>query len=542
MVTRSIVTGRTINLDSPVPGYRGLLLAIIVLGIIARLLHFHTTIGSDDQRWVFAARQLFGEEGIRLPDAYYARILWRAILGLWGAPWGLTLETSAVLMFALSCLTILAVGYGARAAAGPRAGLLAALIYATHPLAIIYDPVTLSDGLGVTLVSFSIVLFFVYLRGHVKSCLLLAGLLVGLSISVKEYFVLLGLPFGLAILLDRRPFAERAFDLLALGATVAIGISVDFALHAWESGSPLAHWRASASYGDRLLSFNLYEGYTGWRLVAVMALDRLFYLRTLTVNFGAVAGLFTVVAAIFLVSRTRRQHLQWMTVSGAIAVFLLFLSFMPISLRPLAFVETQDRYLTIVLPFLSIASGAAIALALEQISTRGLRKTVLGLVLLGSVYNILLPNNMMDRDRLLEFVGIREAVTSLAQEGVTDVVLPDTYQQLVPDSFYSHGVSLTFLPFHEANAFQSVRAHLSSGLNRAIFVSRLPLRSLQPRLLRGDYDCSVKVAPHRQLVEWLQAQGFRKREVYVPYTSLRSWASILGIETKGQLVGWIYLR
>src|SRR5262249_16147504 len=152
------------------------------------------------QRWIIAARELFAPQTIHLHPIYYGRISWRAVLALWGAPWGVTLETSAVLMFLLSGLTMVATAAAATRLAGRAAGLLAALVYATHPLAVLTDVLPLPDGLGVALVTVALVLFLRYLRHGRPASLLLAAVLVGVTVSVKEYFILLAIPFALALL------------------------------------------------------------------------------------------------------------------------------------------------------------------------------------------------------------------------------------------------------------------------------------------------------------------------------------------------------
>src|ERR1700739_4974169 len=63
--------------------YLAWLVAVVAVGLDARLFYSRLTIGSDDQRWILSARQLFSE---RIPDLdveYYARIVWRVVLRLW---------------------------------------------------------------------------------------------------------------------------------------------------------------------------------------------------------------------------------------------------------------------------------------------------------------------------------------------------------------------------------------------------------------------------------------------------------------------------
>jgi len=91
---------------SPTRGYYAALLAIIALGVLARLFHFQLALGCDDQLWLITARDLGEAYRTNVHPVFYSRILWRALLALWGTLAGSSLQSSAVLMFALSCLTV----------------------------------------------------------------------------------------------------------------------------------------------------------------------------------------------------------------------------------------------------------------------------------------------------------------------------------------------------------------------------------------------------------------------------------------------------
>ena len=91
--------------------YLSWLVTVTAVGLAARLFYFRLTIGSDDQLWILSARQLFSDRVPDLSAAYYARIVWRLVLRLWGLPFGVSLESSAVLMFLLYLLTLLAVAH-----------------------------------------------------------------------------------------------------------------------------------------------------------------------------------------------------------------------------------------------------------------------------------------------------------------------------------------------------------------------------------------------------------------------------------------------
>jgi len=73
-------------------------------------------------------------------------------------------------MFLLSGLTIIFIAEAARAAFDARAAMLAALVYAAHPLAITFDSVTLPDGLAVCMLAAATWCFVLHLRAPAQRC------------------------------------------------------------------------------------------------------------------------------------------------------------------------------------------------------------------------------------------------------------------------------------------------------------------------------------------------------------------------------------
>lgn len=520
--------------------YYLLLLAILGIGILARLFHFHLTLGSDDQRYIIAARRLMGDREIVLPSVYYGRIVWRWILALWGWWPGLTLESSAALMFLLSCISILSIAQAARMTFGIRAGLLAAAVYATHPLTVLYDVYTLPDNLAVALLAVSIVCFLKYVRTSHLSLLCLAAFVIGLTLAVKEYFVLLAFSFGICLLLEQNDSVKLrnvAFFLFFF----SLGLSTDFMFHAWESGDPLAHWSVTATYGDRLFALGDYAGYSGPKLIARMAVDRLSYIESLFFSFGGVAGFISLGGLLFVIMNERRRMECRMLMVG-IVTFFVFLCATPAKLWPLTFVEMQERYLIVLMPFLAICAGGAISAGLESLRDRGKQASAGALLLVAFAYNLTIPNNIQDRYRILEFDGIRKVLKNAKGKQMSDLFLPAKYNEYVPDSYHSYGVRLRFLTTSEFAAVDEIIETLREETGRAVFIPRIPYRMLEKFYRMGDPPFSELYSSRNwELMKRLDSNGFEREFVFVPNTSFRSWLTLLEFDAKDHLVGWLYM-
>jgi 4-amino-4-deoxy-L-arabinose transferase-like glycosyltransferase len=125
------------------------------------------------------------------------------VLRLWGLPFGLSLESTAVLMFLLYLVAVCGVAHAARVAFGREAAIVAAAVLATHPLNLLWDTTTLADGLGVVMLTVALALYVTYLRSDRLGALAGAGILIGLTISVKEYLALFALPCLLVLIVMR---------------------------------------------------------------------------------------------------------------------------------------------------------------------------------------------------------------------------------------------------------------------------------------------------------------------------------------------------
>jgi len=509
--------------------YVAWLLAIVSVGLAARVFYFRLTIGSDDQRWILAARQLFSERTLDLSAEYYARVVWRAVLRLWGGPFGLSLESTAVLMFLLYLVTTFAVAHAARVTFGRDAAVVAAAVLATHRLNVLYDTTALPDGLGVAMLAGALALYVTYLRSERLSALAGAGILIGLTISVKEYFVLVALPC-LFMLTPR--FGQKAYwrPVLTFAFAFALALGIDLTLDAIDSGL-FAHWRAQAAFGDRILRYVTPPTATGVRFVATLIPERSFYIQRLFFD-QVGTGLVMLWGLLVLGIHARRNQVAVIIIAATL-VLLGFLSLAPAKLHPFIFVVMQERYLTALLPFTAIAAGVGVATILKSLAHAGERRAlVIGLAVIAAL-NLVVANNEWDTFRTVEFAGIRQSLATAQSRGISELVLPAGYVRLTPDRYYRYGTRVTFMNFSGAGNAEQVRDYLQQDRTRAVFVPRRGAEEWPP----PSYD---ETRDQSELTALLSAGRFDAEEVTVPANALRSWLALAGIETRGQLVGWIY--
>lgn len=533
--------------------YYALLLGVIAVSALFQGFHFHLSAGSDDQRWIIAARELgagSADNPYGIHPVYYSRIVWRAVLALWGIlSGGLSLESSGVLVFLLSAVSTLMVAESARIAFGVRAALLASAIYATHPLTIVYSVINNSDTLGVTLLTVALYLCFTHLQRPRPLHLVLAGFLVGTSFSAKEYFVLAALPMGLAIANSRESAHARIRDGLSFVGAVAIGLGVDFTLHLWESGSPFTHFTALSDYGDRMLARGGDTQRAGWQLFARLGVERFRYLDWLFFRTAPTSGLLLFMGWLYVGTRWRERQ-EYRLLGGTAALLLLFLMFMPatFSLSSFSFVEMQPRYLAVLLPMLSIAAGTTLDRVLVCMRDRTVKTAlVVGLVLFMAA-NVSIPNDMshpaLPRGATQRLEGINQVLAEGTKRGITDLMLPTSFAVRVPDSYYARGVRVGFHDLAERRSAEAVKEWLQGSRGRALYVPRAGLSwPLESSLKRGDYDPVLETGEAPGVSEVLDGAGFDRDGVRVPDSAVVYWLARLGVVDGDQeLVGWVYRR
>ena len=212
------------------------------------IAHFALPLGSDDQSGS-RSRGGWRPDSYR-PPVYYTRLVWTWLLIGWGTLGSLTLEWTSVLMFILGALTILLVAAAARTAFNDRAALLAALVYAAHPLAITFDTAALPDGLAVCLLAATIAAFIHYLKERRARTLLICGLIIGLQFGVKNYFMLVSLPCALTIVALHIPWRQRCAQIGLLAGSAIAGLAVALLIGAVSGVGVGPHIEGAGHYVD----------------------------------------------------------------------------------------------------------------------------------------------------------------------------------------------------------------------------------------------------------------------------------------------------
>lgn len=519
------------------------LLFFLALGVLARIYHFDWTIGNDDQRWIIAARELGNPLGT-VPAVYYTRIIWSLTLHLWGALFGPTLESSAVLMFLLSCASIVLVAQSGRLLFGSIAGLLAAGFYALHPVNVVQDVMTLPDGLANAILAGHLFLFLLYLRDRRLIYLALSALLVGVSMGAKDYYVLAAVPMGLCLLLDSKLERGKLVPLLVFGGFVSLGLSIDLGMHLWQSGTPMARF-AGADYAERLTLMLGPPSHDGLQHLVRVIVERFRYLEWLLLSYGSGPSVLTAWGLAYLLAKGRR--IEHLAVAGSFLIMLGFLMFMPVSLDPLRFVEMQPRYLMILMPLLAIASGGALSAGLAGLRGRAVRNSLSAALGIGMLGALTIPNDYSHpafrRSSVQEFQGIRQVLENATQYGLNGLLLAEPYSSILPDSYYGHGVSVQFFPLDVEDHVTAVRQRLQGDEGLAIFIPRTMFAwPLAHELRRGEYVIESEVPEQfRRLVNDLESHSFVPRAVRVPASVTGKWLAELGVVSgEQQLIGWVY--
>lgn len=522
-----------------VRAYRPLLALIVVGGLAIRLLHFALPLGSDDQVWIKVAREIAGGQTHTDLPVYYTRLVWTWLLIGWGTLGSLTLEWTSVLMFILGALTILLVAAAARTAFNDRAALLAALVYAAHPLAITFDTAALPDGLAVCLLAATIAAFIHYLKERRARTLLICGLIIGLQFGVKNYFMLVSLPCALTIVALHIPWRQRCAQIGLLAGSAIAGLAVALLIGAVSGVGVGPHIEGAGHYVDYISQGGGSESVRSDLVrFAALLVGRGEVLTVLFFGFGAAIGCLTLFGLIATAVGARRNPVL-LFIAATVLLFVLFLMLMPVRLSPLTFTQFHERYLTVVLPALSIATGAALAAAWQALTARPLKIAAAGMLLAVVAYGGWVPNGMHDRYGVLEMRGLAQALGMAPGTHTQVLLLPIHFRRLVPDSFYEQGVTLRYVDFASTASLDSALDAIAADPTVAIIAFRKPFRTLSERLRTGDYSDATSDALEAGLVPTARSRGYSIEAVRVPYDSLRVWLARAGVDTRGQLVAWL---
>ena len=517
----------------------GLPLAMIVIGGLAiRYVHFSLTLGSDDQVWVTVAREIASGAPRTDEPVYYTRLVWTWLLVLWGYLGSISLEWSAVLMFALSGLTMAFIAEATRASFSARAALLAALVYAAHPIAIAYDTATLPDGLAVCLLAATTWCFMRYLRAPRAARLIVPGLLIGLLFGVKNYFMLASIPCALTIFVSTKDWKLRINHIGTLAGASIVGLGFALLLGVAARIDASSHVASFGNYALYISQSPVRAPDQGIRQLIMLCAERTEALVTLFFGFGALMGCLTLFGAANSLCESRREPAHLFVASMAL-LFLLFLMFMPVRLSPLTFTQLHERYLTVLLPALALSAGVAMANLWATLGNRALRIAAAGALIAIVGYSVWVPNGMHDAYGRLELRGLAQIVTAAPKRGTTQLLLPAYLRRLVPSSYREHGAHLRFADLASPAGATAALDAIAADHSTAIVVFRTPYRAIKEKLRTGDYGDNMAYGAFAALMHEAHARRYSVEEVRVPYDTARVWLARIGLSTRGQLVGWV---
>jgi len=519
-----------------------LLVAVVASGVALRLLHMAPAMGSDDQRWILTARHFAGTGGTPdLSPVYFTRAVFLALLALWGKIATISIPGVVPLMLLIGALTTILVGLGGRAAFDPTTGLLAAGLYAVHPLNVAYDPYVGPDGLATCLQAAFLLTVILHLKGRRLWPLVCAGIAGGLMFGTKNYYALAGVPVGLLLLFESR----TAWDLrlrraACLLGSAMVGLAISFVLQAMSNGDPLAELHASAGYADVLLGWgDPAAGKTGFAALVYIVLSRLEYVKDLFFGTAGLLGWLLLGGALWGVMQARRQAIEFILISIA-AVYLLFLAFMPVRFSPLVLVEMQTRYLVVLLPSLTLLAAAWATRVYADMQDGLVRRAARAVLVVGLAWCAWIPSGWWDRYGVLEAMGIREATRVTAADGGGELLVASRWHEQFPEELVAAGVTLRYADFQKDGAAQRITMWLRERPDRRVFLVRTPLRSLRAAIAKGDNVAALEYGAAAPISSALETGGFPVQRVYVPEDTFRVWLDRVGIGGRGQLVGWLY--
>jgi len=524
--------------------YRVWLTVVILGAVLLQVVYYQPRLGTDAQRWVSTAIQFGFLDGDPENRVLHQRIFWTGFLALLGKAFPLTVESVHLVVTVLGVVSMLLLAGAVRISAGPAASLVAVAFFALHPLTTIFGTFIVADALAIPLFLASILFLFRYLRWRSDRDILLAALFAGLLVFTKTYFALVLVP----IFLGRLAYADptwggrlRGGALVAGGFLASVGLGL--LLHRLAYGDFLWFLEGYSSYADRLMergdsavSAGLTAGY------AKIVFERFSYLGTLFVESGVVAGFFALLAAVYSLVAFRRSP-EHMTVAFLLAGFYVFLSFAPAGFSPFVFVEMQPRYLLLLVCLLAI--GLGLLVANTQLRLEEGRGVYFGGAVLAAMIglNAVSPNLMTanyDRYKWLEYRAIEAIVTGEMGFDMTGLALLDVYEGKFHDRLASQMIPVEMI--EPSDTIQDdVMNYLKSGQNRALFIRRTRYPTLAGAVRANELAEINEFGSERgrDLVRFLESEGFRKIPVHVPSSPLRYWAAFFGLGGSGELAGWV---
>jgi hypothetical protein len=367
---------------------------------------------------------------------------------------------------------------------------------------------------------------------------------------MKEYYVLILLPFAICILRTTDKRSRKFRNVVILGVGALCGVALDPVLNYIDSGDWLAHAGPLLDVGERIRQAHpvfeigwAVEGDMGLKGWLKLLLARFAYLGFLLLNYGIAGGIVLVAGWSYLIMNVRSPR-QTLPLAASL-VFFFFLSFMPVSLHPFTFVEQQTRYALVWIPFLAMGAGQAVLVVLNSAAgTNARRAAVLALLLLWGV-NLSIPNKRSGKDEImLHCRGLRKVMKESQRLEISDIVCPWGYGWYIPEEFATPGITLKFakMPVGDqrvpAAEFGDISEELLTSPKTAFFVPTYFIMALAE--LRKESGLSNREIPDLRAI--LEGAGLRASEVRVPDSSTSAWAAYFGMPVRGEFIALFYVK
>jgi hypothetical protein len=459
----------------------------------------------------------------------------------WGKLTAISVSSAMPLMLIISAATTVLVGLIGRHGFGFGVGIVAAAFYALHPLNIAYDPYVLPDGLAVCFEAAFLLMVTLHVKDGRMGRLIWAGVLAGLMFGTKSYFVLVGAPIGLMMLFERGarfPLRIRKASFMVAG--LLLGAAASFVFQAISTGDPFAEFHANSGYSERILARgDVLSGKTGVAALVYLSIERLQYLVDLFLEGAGLLGWLFLAGLLWGVQRAVTQSVERALVSVA-GIMLLFLIAMPVSLSPLVLVEMQSRYLTAVLAPLAVLSAALCVHVFAGLSDVRLRTTLVGVLALGLAWCAWMPAAWWDRYGVLQTMGIRAAGGQCATQGTVQLMVSRDWKGMYAEELSGSDVAVSYGDFSADSDGHKTLSWLRENPQRCVFLLRAPLRTVRSAFEKGGASADLELGHSANVAHALASAGIEGQEVYVPEDTLRVWLDRLGMNVRGQLVGWLY--
>ena len=523
--------------------YLFLLAVILSVSVAAQWFYYQPKLNTDAQVWLNIAKNLWSGRPLEYSVFYYERIYFTGFLSLLGLAFPLTAEGILPAVLILSGINIVLVAEISRQAAGRRAAIFSAALFGFHPIVLTYSTFLVSDTLALPAALLTLLCITMYLKTLRFGYILAAAVLGGACFFIKSYTALFGL---IAILVYAATWIWGRGGswpgLMALCGAILLPVLLGHVIHWQVYGDPFFYKNyyddyARRVYGTAGISLqNLSSGET-----AKIVLERFEYLSHYFDRSGVFAAVWSLLVAAFLLISVRSSYFH-ATIAFAFFFLSLFLSFAPVRLAPLVFVEIQARYLTLPLALLAIGAGLLVR-AYPGIDGTAFKRALFATAAIFAAGGLLVPNSTADdyfhRYRVHDYHAIKKAAMELA--GRSQIILPSRYGDMFLEDLSAIGTPIQFVDMSSSADADKILAQ-QPNCSCSYFIPRVQYPVLADRIRVQSITETSEYGDFEGFASQLAANGFKRSPLTVPYTPGRLLADRLGLRAKGELVGWLFTK